>query len=398
MAVRPAVITATAYYFGAQSAQQISIIIFSVAIAMLLMSIDPYRAYYKRHFNDQNASHEFVIYIIIIVTWISLVSAVMFTTMAILHIPIPICVLSVAMFIGEKFADETLRFHLFRKALITWSNLVIKRSGMQLLGLIASLLIYRHEHAFLLLLISYTLGWVVAFQGPARELAAVIRKNHVVFLAKKFYRDARLRVSSSILLMATSLMSSSPSYFDKVVTLLTDEASLPLFLIASMAFSLVQVFVDFFFVSRIRLELLQNTIGLRQLIFSRKLFYCIAMGIAGGAFIIAIEALLLKGIYRFDLGILALVASINVILSVTVIPQQIVYWRDGPRGIFIAELGFFLPASVAYLSFFGVQWTLASALSVIAFSLAARFISYVAVSRHGVIVGRLLTAMGRRDH
>ena len=301
------------------------------------------------------------------------------------------------MFIGEKFADEILRFCLFKRDIAMWSNLVIKRSGIQFLGLTISILIDKVEYSFPLLLISFTLSWIFSFYGPVKDITSILWKNYPVFWGEKFYRKAGSRIMSSVFLMASSLMSSSPSYFDKIVTLLADKASLPLFLIVSMSFSLIQSFVDFFFISRIRLELLQNNISLGRMIFSRKLLYCIVMCAVGGAVIIAIEALFLENIYRFDMVILILVASINIILAVTAIPLQIVYWRDGPQGIFIAELGFFIPAAVLYLSLVGIQWTLASALGVIAISLAVRFISYIIVSHRGAFVGWLLTAMERRN-
>ncbi len=398
MAVKPAVISAAAYFFGKASAQQISIIIFSVAIAMLSMSIDPYRAYYKKHFNADNSAHEFIIYIIIITAWISLISAMMFTVMVVQHVPISLCILSVTMFVGEKFADETLRYYLFKKDMAMWSNLTLKRSSLQLAGLLVAILLSRTDYGFSLLLISFTSSWIFAFSKPVKNVISTIFRKYPVFTGKKFHRMAISRIPSSIFLMASSLMASSPSYFDKIVTLLADRASLPLFLIASMSFSLIQSFVDFFFVSKIRVELLQNNVGLGRLIFSRTLFYCIVMGAVGGAIIIAVQALILKGIYRFDLGILMLVASINIVLAITTIPQQVVYWRDGAQGIVVAEVGFFLPVAGLYLSLIGIQWTLAPALGVIAIGLAVRFISYVIVSQHSAIVGSLLAAMGRRNH
>jgi len=393
MAVRPAIISAAAYFFGRASAEQVSIIIFSVAIAMLLMCIDPHRAYYKKHFSQQNSAHEFTIYLIIIVTWMSLISAVMFTALVIHHTPVPISVLAVMMFVGEKVADESLRYCLFKKDLTKWSNLVITRAGVQLSGLAFSILL----HSFPLLLISFTLSWAFPFYRPLKYLLSIIRKNDAVFFGLKFYRKAGSKITASAFLMASSLMSSSPSYFDKIVTLVADKASLPLFLIASMCFSLVQVFVDFFFVSRIRLELLQNSISLGHMLFSRKLFYCVVVGLGASAAVMAIEILFLKNVYSFDLAILILVAAINIILAMTTIPQQIVYWRDGPPGIFLAELGFFLPVTILYLSLIHMRWTLTSALAVLTLGLAVRFVSYVLVSQHSAIVGSLLTAMGRRD-
>jgi hypothetical protein len=381
MAVRPASLTAVAYFFGKLPAEQLSLIIFTVAIGMMFMSIDPYRAYYKSFFNTQPAANDFVIYIIILSSWMLVVSTAIIAILSWQQVPLPICILSVGMFIGEKIADEQLRFRLFERDLVNWSRLVIRRSGLQLAGLGICALLFNSSISFDLFLLIFSFSWIVAFFEPLYRTGRIIRRHFPTFVSGKMLRGAAFRFTSSASLMLSSFMSSAPTYFDRVITIIVDKSSLPLFLIASMSFAIIGNFVDFFFVSKIRLNLLKNDVHLREVLLRGSLWICVAAGIGAGITIITVEKLLLGHIYSFDYVVLSLIAVINILLSLTAIPQQIVYWRDGPKGIFTVELPFLSGIIAIFLLRWGHVWTLAGALTVVAIGLGVRFLLYLLQTR-----------------
>lgn len=377
MAVRPAALSATAYIYGKQPAEQLSLIIFTVAIGMMMMSIDPYRAYYKRLFNGLPAGRDFVLYLIILGSWGAVVAASAAAILLTKGVAIPVACLTIGMFVGEKAADEILRFRLFERDMRRWSTYVIGRAALQLAGLVACLAIPDRGLAFRVYAVFFSLSWTIAFFGPVRSVAGIVGRHRAVFAGGKFWRQARRNFAASAALMLASFMMSAPIYFDKIITLLVDKASLPLFLIASMSFSIVGNFVDFFFVSRIRVELLRNDVPVAKMILDAWLWSCVAVGIAAGCCIMVAEKLLLGRIYDFDFAILALIATINASVALTAIPEQVVYWRDGPRGIFTVELPFLAGTALAFFLRLGHAWSLTSALCVVAAALVVRLGLYL---------------------
>ncbi len=392
MAVRPAALTAVAYFFGKTPAEELSLIIFTVAIGMMFMSIDPHRAYYKKFFNSLPSANDFAIYIIILSSWMLLVSVAIVIILSLQNVPPLICALSVAMFAGEKFADELLRFRIFDRDLDSWSRLVMRRSLLQLAGLAICVALLGMDISFNLFLLAFSLSWVIAFFEPIFRVGHIIGRHLPSFTSAKIFRSAGRRFSGSATLMLSSFIASAPTYFDRMITVIVDKSSLPLFLIASMSFAIITSFVDFFFVSRIRVNLLRNDVALKDILLRGSLWLCILAGIVAGVVIIAFEKLVLGHIYTFDYPVLTLIAVTNVLLALVAIPQQIVYWRDGPRGIFAVEIPFLAVTGAIFLFRWGDGWTLAGALAVIAAGLFFRFLLYLGRVRYGSVPAMSATA------
>lgn len=383
MAVRPASLTAVAYFFGKSPAEDLSLIIFTVATGMMFMSIDPYRAYYKKFFNAQPAGNDFALYIIILSSWMAIVSVAIAAILTAQQVPPLICLLSIGMFIGEKIADEQLRFLVFDRDLGRWSRLVIRRSILQLSGLAICVALRGGGAPFELFLVAFSLSWMVAFAEPIYRTGRIVRRRLALLVSGKMLAGARRRCASSATLMLSSFIASAPTYFDRIITIIVDKSSLPLFLIASMSFAVITSFVDFFFVSRIRVNLLRNDVTLGEVLSRASLWLCILVGTLAGIAIIAVERLVLGHIYAFDYAVLALIAATNILLALLAIPQQIVYWRDGPRGIFAVELPFLAVIAGIFLAGWNDRWELAEALAVIAAGLSLRFLLYLARVRYG---------------
>jgi len=383
MAVRPAALSASAYFFGKAQAEDLSLIISAVAIAMMMMSIDPYRAYYKRLFNHQPSGTEFAVYIITIVTWGGVVAAVTAAMLALRGVPTSICLLAPVAFAGDKVADEVLRFRLFEKDVGRWSNLVIGRSVVQLGGLAVCILLPGRTDMFALYLGLYCASWIPTYWLPLMRVVRLVGGHPTAFARPKLWRRARGRFLASAGLMAASLMSSVPTYFDKLVAVSVNKASVPPFLIAAMCFSIIGNFVDFFYVSRIRVDLLRNDRPVFAFLSNRALWASVLSGLVAGSAIMAGEQLLLGRIYAFDLPVLCIITIINITLAITAIPQQIVYWRDGPRGIFKAEIPFLALLATGFGVFHGQYWNLAGVLAIIAVGLLARLIFYIGQSQAG---------------
>lgn len=149
-----------------------------------------------------------------------------------------------------------------------------------------------------------------------------------------------------------------------------------------MSFSIIGNFVDFFFVSRIRVNLLRNDTPVLKVIAGPKLWLSVAAGILAAIAIITAGKVLLGRIYEFDFRLVGLVAVINITLAITAIPQQVVYWRDGPPGTFRVELPFLLALAAPFLIMIGRPWRLTDALSIIALGLLVRLLLYL-IRSHG---------------
>jgi hypothetical protein len=114
-----------------------------------------------------------------------------------------------------------------------------------------------------------------------------------------------------------------------------------------MAFSIVQMAVDFYYVSRHRREFLQQRIALRQA-FSSRAF----LGSLGGGLLLAsaVSAAVLqfsRNGATFPLIYVGVIAVLQTAVAITTIPQQVLYWNQDFDAILRTELSFWTICSMA---------------------------------------------------
>jgi hypothetical protein len=127
-----------------------------------------------------------------------------------------------------------------------------------------------------------------------------------------------------------------------------------------MACSAIPTAVDFFFVSYRRTDFLQNTIALRELWRERRLH----LSLAGGALITVCACSVLLtfsvGGPEFPVPYVFMIATVQVSLALSTMPQQILYWSRRFRLILVTEAAFW----VSMLSALGVAMLVSKSASV----------------------------------
>lgn len=142
-----------------------------------------------------------------------------------------------------------------------------------------------------------------------------------------------------------ALVTSGVGYLDRLVALVMDKTTLPLFMLVVMCFSTVQMAVDFFYVSRYRRDFLEQRISLGKAFTSREFLVSLNGGLALAIVASAAVLSFSRNGQRFPIEFVLIIAVLQVSLAVIAIPQQILYWKNG--------IGRMLKIDLAFWALFG---------------------------------------------
>jgi hypothetical protein len=153
---------------------------------------------------------------------------------------------------------------------------------------------------------------------------------------------------------AVALLGAAIGYLDRLVMLVVDKATLPLFSLVVMCFSIVQMSVDFFYVSRFRRDFLEQRISVGAAFSATPLLASLTLGTSMAGLICALLLYFSRGGAEFPLGYVFVIALLQIVISCALVPMEILYWtRRLPRILHI-ELAFWVLFAGAAL----VSWRL----------------------------------------
>lgn len=382
VATRPVYLFVANNYLGAQAAEGIAIVFLASAVALAGIAADPHRRFYARLFNPGSRTNglPFYLYAASLALLIALASAVVFAIGVRFSASLAVACAGVVYYLSEKLADELLRLRLFQEDFAGWGHSVIARSIIQLVGLAALVAALGSGTPAWLAVFTIAAANFVVFapQVPARA-ARSLRHASGATVARLLQRAARSLYEHRIL-WALALASACVAYLDRLIAMVVDKSILPLFMLVVMAFSVVQMTMDFFYVSRNRRRFLEGAISIGSALRSVALLRTLLGGLAAAG-LLALAALhYSKNGAEFPLSYVLIIAALQTCLAIVEVPRQILYWKQALGVIFRIELAFWLLLAVALAMAHAFDLTLKGLLALVLACAIARTALFVAIA------------------
>lgn len=316
-----------------------------VGIGMLLCGADPHRKYYDRYFRGSStAALPFTDYLA------KLIILVLFGATAIIIVgftydaPFWLIGFCVAYFSIEKAFDEVLRFYLFEQNFRRWSEVIIQRVfANHLVTVLFGILHFAFDmrvHLPIFLLFSMfasTASLYFAWNGVG--IMPSITRHHskvIIYRLKRSFRSGPQMLWDMVRVSTLG----SVNQLDRVVGGLVDSSALPSLTLLNMCFGFIQQFVDMFYTSRVRRELLRGEIKLRAAACSSSLWLSLLTGCAAGLIALYISNLVTSEKIYYAAEYIIIYLMLHTMIAITSIFQQIVYWNSGIGTCFSFELLF----------------------------------------------------------
>ena len=379
VAARPLSLFMANNWLSPDAAQGLAIAFLASALAMAGIAADPHRRYYASLFSTDRTGNglSFYLYAASILLLMFVGASAAFGVTAYFTKSAAFAGVVMVYFLSEKLADEILRLRLFERDLHRWGHSAVLRGLLQVGGLAGLVMLHGKDSTSISIALLFTLSNLVVFipQLPGKFLLSSRRLRGVVihWLGR---RALRLLVTNRMLWFI-ALMGSGVGYLDRMASLALDHSMLPLFMLVVMCFSMVQMVVDFYYVSPRRRDFLEQAISVTTALRSRQFLASVAGGM-GGALVATVLVLCfsVNGRY-FPLTYVAAIAVLQSSLAAALLPYQVLYWRRSFVRIFHVELMFWGVLGMGVLAGYWWQLTLSGYLAVVSLVIVLRLLAFV---------------------
>lgn len=325
---KPSLLFLAHNFLAANAAQGVATTFLATTLMLMGIGADPHRWFYARYFGKEPVSSSLSFYVYIFsVTQLAVLGSI--GTLAIILATTGSASLASAAtlyFLSEKLADENLRIRLFERRFTAWGSLNLGRSALQLMFLAV---IYEAtdgatSSGSVVLALAAGNASIFLPQAPASVWRALLGGT----ISRRLWlaRRSALSLVRNWRLWATALVTSAVGYLDRLAALAVDPDILPLFVLVIMSFSIVQMAVDFYYVSIYRREFLRGEVTLRRAIIHPSLITSLAGGLVTAGVACGVVLGLSNGGDVFPLSYIAGIAVFQLSVAVAMIPQMIVYW------------------------------------------------------------------------
>ncbi len=383
---RPLCLFAANNYFTAEAAQGLAVAFLASALGLIVIAAGPHRRFYMRLFARDHCVNglTFYLYASSLILLVGVGCVFVFAIGLFFMNSLALAVAGVTYFFSEKLADELLRLRLYERDFEGWGRTSIVRSLLQLTSLAALLVVTGQEApAWLAVLVLSSCNLLVFVpQMPNRIWRNVRpgRSGTALWLARR----AAHSLLDNRILWALALITASVGYLDRVIALVLDTAILPLFMLVAMCFSVVQMAVDFIYLSRYRRDFLERRMSIGRAFTSREFLGSFSAGLAiAGLASIAVLHFSHNGA-EFPLGYVFAIGALQVSLAIAIIPAEILYWSHG-HGLgrmFCIELVFWALFSCAVFVGWWLGLPVVGFLGLAVACAFVRLVLYVAAAAH----------------
>ncbi len=344
VATRPIFLFLANNYLLANVAEGIAVAILASALALVAASADPHRGFYLRYFGPNPRTSGITFHVYLSSLWLLCIlgsSLVWIVGIKFTGSP-SLSMIAVIFFLSEKLADELLRLKLFQRNFDAWGRASIFRSFLQLGGLACAFLVMGAAvPAWLaILILAVSNGIVFLPQLPAGLMKNVWRRG--ARTALWLMRRATRSLLGNWQLWALALLTASIGYLDRLLALAMDKSALPLFMLVVMCFSIVQLAVDFFYLSRHRRDILEQRISLSDALTSRDFLLSCAGGLIVAITACAVVLRFSNNGSEFPLAYVIGIAVLQLTVAITIVPQQIHYWRNHWHRLVTIDIAFWI--------------------------------------------------------
>jgi hypothetical protein len=382
IAGRPLLLFLTNNYLTQQSAESLAIIFLASALGLASIAADPHRRFYPRYFTEKKRFNglPFLLYVSSLGILLGLGCTLVFAMCRGLTGSALIAGAGVLYFVSEKLADEVLRFRLFEENFEAWGWATMGRVVLQLVGLAFLVLVMRHNPPVWMQAVTLALGNLIIFVPHVPRLLWRFlnpgKLTSVIWLIKRAFRI----VVSDRILWVLALLSGGLGYLDRCIAVFVDRKMFPIFMLAAMCLSVVQLMVDFFYVSRNRRAFLEQRISARSLIGSYEFLGILTSGLIAGLAACFVMLHFTRNGEIFPLRYVLVIAILQISLALISVVREIPYWLGYLRLMVGIDISFYIMfAFVVFVSWslqLSVGWFFAMAIACV----LVRLLTYIACS------------------
>lgn len=312
------------------------------ALALAGVAADPHRRFYERYFVVPQAVNgwTFFVYAASVGILMLVGSAAAYVITRHFTLSAWLAAAAAGFFLSEKLADEILRFRLFERKFTAWGRTNAARNGLQLVVFVACILLSGSDPSLPVVLALMALAncAVLVPQLP-RQVAIACSPSKLRTLAF-LGRKAVVSLIMNRRLWFMAILTSAIGYLDRLVALVIDKASLPLFMLVVMCFSLIGMAVDYYYVSRHRREFLEGRISALAAVSSRGFSASFLTGLALAAIACMLVLRFSRNGAEFPLYYVLVIAGFQAAVTVASIFREILYWTEANGRIVLVELMF----------------------------------------------------------
>jgi len=337
--IKPLLLFFANNYLVSTVAPELALAFLASALLMVFSSAGPERAFYSRHYDETIRRNGLPFYIYVVsVLLLGLAGAAFCVTGLLLTRGSAGLALAVAIFfLSEKIADERLRWYLFERNLQAWGRASLARGAAQLLALLSGFLVFGQAMPGALLVLLLAIANVSVFRRALSFL-----RVRLVRLFLWLGRRSLMSLFRGWSIWLVALLTASVGYVDRIVVALADEALLALFSLLVMCFSVIQMAIDFYFLSRHRRDFLARKLLIRDVVKSREFLYAFLGGLIVASLTAAITLVLSAGGDRFPFVYVVYIALFQALMALALAPREIIYWSGRPQSLITLELVFWV--------------------------------------------------------
>uniref|UniRef100_UPI0040475BB8 hypothetical protein n=1 Tax=Polynucleobacter sp. TaxID=2029855 RepID=UPI0040475BB8 len=383
VAIRPLCLFIANNWFSSDAAIGLAITFLVSALSMAATSADPHRRYYTILFSKFKTTIglSFYLYIssIILLVFMGVLFAfgfgVYFTGSIVFSVVIAIY------FISEKLADEVLRLRLFERDLSRWGHSSLLKSLIQFSCLLGLFILFgKNVYPIAIVMILALSNFLVFIPQLPMMLFQSVKRLRGKLSCWLILRALRSLISNRMLWFI-ALMSSVVGYLDRLAFLKLDKSVLPLFTLVVMCFSVVQMLVDFYYLSPRRRDFLEHRIHLTSAISSGHFLFPLVGGLMTGAVATTLVLFFSNNSNYFSFSYVLAIAFLQILLAISLLPIQILYWSNSVTWIFYIEL--FIFTSICIILFVGYlyKFSIMEYLFVISLAIMLRLFAFIYVAQ-----------------
>jgi hypothetical protein len=331
-------------YLSKEASQGVAEVFLLTSLTMGWIAADPHRRFYRIHFSASTVSTILAFYsyfsslfLLNFVGCIIIFCLIIYSTNSLW-----LAIFCIPYFISEKLADEVLRYNLFEKKFEKWGNLSLQRSLLQISSVLLLILVLGTSTSAQIIILFFSIIGVLIF----------VREFPHSFLHNKQWTRFRViihRLPRAVkllridwILWAMTVVSAGIQYSDRLSIMFIERESLPLFTLVTMSFSIVPMFIDFFYLSKYRRDILSEIILIQDVIFNKQFARDITISILI-AFLAAYSVLRISaGGSEFPFYYVFAIAAMSISAAIVYIPYEILYWKFSLRYIFLIDLSFLI--------------------------------------------------------
>jgi hypothetical protein len=329
-------------YLGVEAAQGLAVAFVATALMLLAIGADPHRWFYAVRFAERPglAFLSFYVYVSSVAMLAVAGAGAAFLIVLGTTGSVPIALATALYFLSEKLADERLRIRLFENNFGGWGRYALIRSSLQVSALAITYVIAGAHTPGVVAVCALLVGNALTFlpgvpDGVWKALLAGSRPRR-----RWLTRRSTRSLARHWRLWLTALVTGAIGYLDRVVALAIDDSLMALFVLVIMAFSIVQMAVDFFYVSTHRRQFLRGDVSLKAAVASPALIASVLGGLVGSIAVCAAVLAFSRNGHAFPVRYVAVIAIFQLAVALSAVPQMIVYWSARFHTLLVTEGAF----------------------------------------------------------